>query len=403
MPSQNTETTSTSTISRMIDLLKCMILPISPHWRREINNEIRNVMLVAAALIATVTFQAGITPPGGVWQNDDDKGHRAGRAVFSDQKAFFHIFLTFNTIALTSSISVLLCLTFGCPYFLEILIATICMVVTYTSGIQCIAPDEPLSFRLLFVAAPAPAVIRMQSQNTETTSKISMMINPLKFIISPTSPPWKTETTGDIRNVMLVGAALIATVTFQAGITPPGGVWQDNKDGHKDGYAVYSEQEVPFQIFLICNTIDSILTLMDSRLFDAILSGDITAFRSLLAEDPLILARISLNSTENPLHLSLLAGQLEITRGVACQKPAYIRELNQDGFSPIHIAASDGHAELGKDGKAPLHFAAMKGRVDISNQVETVKVLIEEMKKLDLRKQHETIGLLIGQGPLLTE
>ncbi|KAJ6722620.1 hypothetical protein OIU74_007255 [Salix koriyanagi] len=59
------------------------------------------------------------------------------------------------------------------------------------------------------------------------------MINPLKYIISPTSPPWKTETTGDIRNVMLVGAALIATVTFQAGIAPPGGVWQSD-DAEKD-------------------------------------------------------------------------------------------------------------------------------------------------------------------------
>ncbi|KAJ6879022.1 hypothetical protein NC652_032539 [Populus alba x Populus x berolinensis] len=199
---------------------------------------------------------------------------------------------------------------------------------------------------------------------------------------------------------------------------------------------------------------------MDSRLFDAILSGDIAAFRSLQAEDPLILDRISLNSTENPLHLSSLAGQLEITREVACQKPAFARELNQDGFSPIHIASSNGPVELarellrvgydicllkGKDGKTPLHFAAMKGRVDIvqelvracpqsvkevttcgetvlhvavkSNQVEAVKVLLEEIKKLDmmeivnwkdkdgntimhlatLRKQHETIRLLIGR------
>ncbi|XP_034915340.1 ankyrin repeat-containing protein BDA1 [Populus alba] len=199
---------------------------------------------------------------------------------------------------------------------------------------------------------------------------------------------------------------------------------------------------------------------MDSRLFDAILSGDIAAFRSLQAEDPLILDRVSLNSTENPLHLSSLAGQLEITREVACQKPAFARELNQDGFSPIHIASSNGHVELvrellrvgydicllkGKDGKTPLHFAAMKGRVDIvqelvcacpqsvkevttcgetvlhvavkSNQVEAVKVLLEEIKKLDmmeivnwkdkdgntimhlatLRKQHETIRLLIGR------
>ncbi|KAG6749275.1 hypothetical protein POTOM_046318 [Populus tomentosa] len=91
-------------------------------------------------------------------------------------------------------------------------------------------------------------------------------INPFKAIILPTSPPCKTETNGhDFRNVMLVGAALIATVTFQAGITPPGGVWQsDDNQGHRAGHAVYSDQKVPFQIFLMFNTIA--LTFYDGHL-----------------------------------------------------------------------------------------------------------------------------------------
>ncbi|KAB5526873.1 hypothetical protein DKX38_020720 [Salix brachista] len=141
MQSQNTETTTST--SKMINPLNFIISPTSPPWITEIPGKIRNVLLVGAALIATVTFQAGITPPGGVWQDDDlKKGHKAGHAVYSDQIVAFHIFLICNTRALTSSTFLLLCLTFGCPYFLEVLIAAVSMMGTYGSGIQCIAPDE---------------------------------------------------------------------------------------------------------------------------------------------------------------------------------------------------------------------------------------------------------------------
>ncbi|KAJ6722622.1 hypothetical protein OIU74_007257 [Salix koriyanagi] len=160
MQSQITETTSI--MRKMINWVKDKISSTSPTSETKIDGKIRNVLLVGAALIATVTFQAGISPPGGVWQETkaNPDGHEAGRAVYSGQTVAFHIFLICNTMALTSSTFLLLCLTFGCPYFLEVLIAAVSMIGTYSSAIQCIAPDESVSFRLLFIAALAPIVIR---------------------------------------------------------------------------------------------------------------------------------------------------------------------------------------------------------------------------------------------------
>jgi len=47
-----------------------------------------------------------------------------------------------------------------------------------------------------------------------------------------------TNITNDMRNVLLVVAALLFTVSFQAAISPPGGVWQDNENDHDAGTAI---------------------------------------------------------------------------------------------------------------------------------------------------------------------
>ena len=40
------------------------------------------------------------------------------------------------------------------------------------------------------------------------------------------------DTPRETRNILLIIFTLVAVVTFQAGVNPPGGVWQENKDGH---------------------------------------------------------------------------------------------------------------------------------------------------------------------------
>ena len=89
-------------------------------------DERRSALLVVAALLVTVTYQAVITPPGGLWQDDHFKynttdvlcrspdelfklnitaPHRAGSATAMRSTRVFAIFLYFNSIIFLSTIA----------------------------------------------------------------------------------------------------------------------------------------------------------------------------------------------------------------------------------------------------------------------------------------------------------
>ncbi|KAF8099717.1 hypothetical protein N665_0238s0045 [Sinapis alba] len=136
-----------------------------------------------------------------------------------------------------------------------------------------------------------------------------------------------------------------------------------------------------------------------------------------------------MSSLENPLHVSAFSGQAAFTAEILRQKQDLALELNQQGFSPLHIASALGKIEVvrallsvgqkhvlcrlkDKDGSIPLHCAMQRGRIEVveelvssfpesikevnasletplhvavkNNQVEATKLLLEEIKKRDM-------------------
>ncbi|XP_059633170.1 ankyrin repeat-containing protein BDA1-like [Cornus florida] len=135
--------------------------PVLQHKHKDWLGRKRNSLMVVASLIATVAFQAGLTPPGGVWQDDykvDSNGnpvkdpHSAGKSVMADTKPReYGVFMIFNTISFLSSLSIILLLVSGLPIkrrrwtwiqMVTMWIAITALVMTYFMGLRHLSPDE---------------------------------------------------------------------------------------------------------------------------------------------------------------------------------------------------------------------------------------------------------------------
>ena len=104
-------------------------------------------------------FKLGLTlPPGGVWQDDD--GHKAGSAIYASQKQAYYVFLFSNTLALSTSVLVIMSLTYRFPFHLEVWFATASMLVTYASAVFAVTPGESYRFRYILIAATVPFALR---------------------------------------------------------------------------------------------------------------------------------------------------------------------------------------------------------------------------------------------------
>ncbi|KAK9121032.1 hypothetical protein Syun_018649 [Stephania yunnanensis] len=122
---------------------------------------------------------------------------------------------------------------------------------------------------------------------------------------------------------------------------------------------------------------------MDSRLFEAAQTGNVGTLFDLLKEHPLMLQTVTLTSRETPLHVAL-AGHLDFVEEVIRLKPEFAKQLNQDGFSPMHLASANGYSEIvkellkidasycrfrGRDRKTPLHLAVINGRIEVIHEL----------------------------------
>jgi len=126
--------------------------------------ETRGTLMIVATVITTMTFQVGISPPGGVWQQDMKKDAihctrdlkcEAGRAVLAySYPDVYRYFLSVNSFSFFASVCVLLLIISGFPltskfiiWFFTLFMAgsVASMASSYLRAVVLVTPDHILN------------------------------------------------------------------------------------------------------------------------------------------------------------------------------------------------------------------------------------------------------------------
>ncbi|XP_048424497.1 ankyrin repeat-containing protein BDA1-like [Pyrus x bretschneideri] len=120
---------------------------------RDSPSDARTALLVVASLVATATFQVGLNPPNGNWQDSCDVNsngtgssnepvHLAGRSIMgSYSEVSFVVFVVLNSIGFYFSLYTMILLTANFPLQLELQICIIAVYTTYSTAVVNIAPS----------------------------------------------------------------------------------------------------------------------------------------------------------------------------------------------------------------------------------------------------------------------
>ncbi|WVZ81534.1 hypothetical protein U9M48_028900, partial [Paspalum notatum var. saurae] len=94
--------------------------------------EMRGWLMVLAVLAASVTYQAGLNPPGGFWQQDDALGNVAGTPVLQSKfPKRYTVFFYFNSTAFVTSVVIIVLLMNESFYHSEAKVEALEIIVVF--------------------------------------------------------------------------------------------------------------------------------------------------------------------------------------------------------------------------------------------------------------------------------
>jgi hypothetical protein len=233
----------------------------------------RKFLVLLAVLAASSTYQAGINPPGGFWTDNND-GHRAGYPMFHDE--FPHRYMVFfylNSTAFMSSLAVIMLLVSKrlCQRGINGYLLRGCMLLDLVSLMGAFAAGScrKVSTSVYAILAVAIVFVYVMAQVLVLTfakDKVSYFFfewvlhaTPFKSSSHPSENRKRGVTVSRKpehkwrKDLILIGT-LAVSVTYQAGLLPPGGLWPDDRDGHFIGDPIlHDTNPARYKAFFYCN------------------------------------------------------------------------------------------------------------------------------------------------------
>ncbi|CAM0914043.1 unnamed protein product [Alopecurus aequalis] len=240
--------------------------------------QLRNKLLLLATLVATVTYAAGLNLPGGVWQDTKD-GHTAGDLIlYGTHYNRYLVFYYCNATAFAASLVVCLLLlvlhsksnkAWTAALRVVMVLDLLGLMGAYAAG-SCRDPFTTIYSSVIMSAVFAYIVIAFSfyvfslfaPANNEKGSvkQDESPENKEKGSVKQDESPEKRE---DQHEVLMLLATFVVTITYVAGLNPPGGFWSDTQDGHSASDPILQENNSSrYQAFFVCNTTAFVASLL---------------------------------------------------------------------------------------------------------------------------------------------
>jgi hypothetical protein len=248
----------------------------------------RKRLLLFAILAATITYQAGLTPPSGFWPDDDDVlGHRAGDPVLlSNYPRRYRAFFYSNSLSFMSAIAHILLLVHPRLYrpAIRSYALSVCtaagllgLMAAYAAGSTQHLKTSIYIFVLAFMVVVFLAMMlfvgkKMMAGDVgdepggavagggETAQTGRTTDAAVEGGDGDKKP--KDEKHARSKYLMLLGI-LMASVTYAAGLKPPGGVWQSDGEGHTAGDPVLrTNRRLRYLFFFHCNSTSFVASIL---------------------------------------------------------------------------------------------------------------------------------------------
>uniref|UniRef100_A0ACD5X4V2 Uncharacterized protein n=1 Tax=Avena sativa TaxID=4498 RepID=A0ACD5X4V2_AVESA len=251
-------------------------------WERR-----RNLLLMLAVLTATVTYQAGMNPPGSVWSDDKNASGAPGNPILQhNHSKRYDVFYYSNSFTLVSSvvITILLVNKASCEHGIKSYALRVCLVaglvgllIAYAAG-SCRKAKESIYLIIIAIAVLISLVIQvliLSSTQDSVGGPMSKFVErQLKWLLrlKDVRTVIVSETQGSSdhhgkkqrkrHKYLMLLAALAASVTYQAGLNPPGGFWSDDVNHVAGNPVLHDIHPWRYRTFFIFNGISFISSIV---------------------------------------------------------------------------------------------------------------------------------------------